>query len=436
METRNRIVSPIYQPSTINHQLILRSRVVLPISRPPVKDGAILIRGNRIAEVGRWRDLSAQVSEASVVDLGDAVLLPGLVNAHCHLDYTDMARQFPPQKSFTDWIKLITTAKSEWSYTEFAESWLRGSKMLVRTGTTTVADFENVPELLPEVWIATPLRVISFLEMTGVKSRRDPHAILREALERIESLAHERSSASLAPHAPYSTTPELVKLSAEAARRRQWPLSIHVAESAQEFEMFKRARGVMFDWLKRNERDMSDCGLGSPIQQMHRCGALEKNLLAVHVNYLGPKDAALLKRKKVSVAHCPRSHSYFQHAKFPFDKLTRVGVNICLGTDSLATVIKTRKQTVELNMFEEMRAFSATHPRVPAKRILQMATINGARALGQAGQLGEISKGALADLIAIPFAGKIAAVHETVLQHEGEVTASMINGQWAIAPDD
>jgi len=434
METRNRIVAPSYPPSTISHQLILRARVVLPIASPPVHDGAVLIRGHRIAEVGRWRDLSAHVSEAEVMDLGDAVLLPGLVNAHCHLDYTDMAGQFPAQKSFTDWIKLITTAKSEWSYTEFAESWLRGANMLLHTGTTTVADFENVPELLPEVWTATPLRVLSFLEMTGVKSRRDPHAILREAVARIESLAHERSSASLAPHAPYSTTPELIQLSAEAARRRQWLLSIHVAESAQEFEMFTRARGVMFDWLKRNERNPGDCGLGSPIQHLQRCGALEKNLLAVHVNHLGPKDAALLKRKKVSVVHCPRSHAYFQHATFPFTKLTRAGVNLCLGTDSLATVIKARKQTVALNMFAEMRAFAAAHPRVPAKTILQMATRNGARALGQAGQVGEISKGALADLIALPFTGKIAAVYKTVLQHEGKVTASMINGQWAIAP--
>jgi cytosine/adenosine deaminase-related metal-dependent hydrolase len=366
------------------------------------------------------------------VDLGDAVLLPGLVNAHCHLDYTDMAGQFPPQKSFTDWIKLITTAKSEWSYTEFAESWLRGAKMLLQNGTTTVADFENVPELLPDAWTATPLRVISFLEMTGVKSRRDPRAILREAGDRIESLSHDRSSASLAPHAPYSTTPELIKLSAETARRRQWPLSIHVAESDQEFEMFKRARGVMFDWLKRNERNMDDCGLGSPIQHLKRCGALGKNLLAVHVNYLGEKDINLLKRKKINVVHCPRSHSYFQHAKFPFAKLA--GVNICLGTDSLATVVKTRKQNVELNMFEEMRAFSVAHPQVPAKKILQMATINGARALGQARRFGEIAKGALADMIALPFAGKPAAVHESVVQHKGEVAASMINGQWAIAP--
>jgi cytosine/adenosine deaminase-related metal-dependent hydrolase len=414
--------------------MLLRARVVLPLSSPPIQNGAVLIRGNRISAAGRWKDLSSRNTGESTVDLGDVVLLPGLINSHCHLDYTDMAGQFPPQKSFTDWIKLITTAKSEWSYTEFAESWLRGAKMLLQNGTTTVADFENVPELLPDAWTATPLRVISFLEMTGVKSRRDPRAILREAVERIESLSHERSVASLAPHAPYSTTPELIKLSAETARRRQWPLSIHVAESDQEFEMFKRARGVMFDWLKRNERDMSDCGLGSPIQHLQLCGALGKNLLAVHVNYLGEKDINLLKRKKVSVVHCPRSHSYFQHAKFPFDKVAKAGVNICLGTDSLATVIKTRKQTVELNMFSEMRAFSTAHPQVPVKTILRMATINGARALGQARRFGEISIGVLADMIALPFAGKPTTVHEAVVQHKGEVAASMINGEWAIAP--
>jgi len=345
-----------------------------------------------------------------------------------------MAGMFPPQKSFTDWIKLITTAKSEWSYSEFAESWLHGAKMLLRSGTTTVADFENVPELLPEVWTATPLRVISFLEMTGVKSRRQPRAILREALERIESLPDHRSCARLAPHAPYSTVPELLKLSAETARRREWPFSMHVAESVQEFEMFERGGGVLFDWLKRNQREMSDCGLGSPVQHLHRCGALGKNLLAVHVNHLGARDAALLKRKKVSVVHCPRSHCYFQHCKFPFDKLTRAGVNICLGTDSLATVMKTRRQNVELNMFEEMRAFAAARPRVPAKKILRMATINGARALGLAGQVGEICRGAFADLIAIPFSGKLKTIHESVLDHRGDVTASLIEGQWAIPP--
>src|SRR6185295_16249520 len=126
------------------------------------------------------------------------------------------------------------------------------------------------------------LRVISLLEMTGVKSRRDPRAVLKEAVERIADLPAGRCRAGLAPHAPYSTVPELLRLSVEAARRRDWLLSIHVAESAQEFEMFTRGEGAMFDWLRRNDRDMSDCGLGSPIQHLERHGALKGNLLAIH----------------------------------------------------------------------------------------------------------------------------------------------------------
>jgi cytosine/adenosine deaminase-related metal-dependent hydrolase len=404
----------------------------LPISRPPIDDGAVLISGNRIAGVGRWRELCSEANET--IDLGEAVLLPGLVNAHCHLDYTDMAGRVPPQKSFTDWIKLITTAKAGWSYTEFAESWMRGAQMLLRTGTTTVGDFEVVPELLPEVWTATPLRVISFLEMTGVKSRRNPRAILQQTIEQIKSLPTGRCRAGLAPHAPYSTVPALLRLTAQFARRQKWPVSIHIAESAQEFEMFAHGRGAMFDWLKRNERDMSDCGAGSPVRHLDRNGALNRNLLAVHVNYLGKGDAALLGRKKVNVAHCPRSHAYFRHAKFPLRELTKAKVNTCLGTDSLATVYKTPKATVELSMFEEMRAFARAHPRVAAKTILQMATVNGARALGLAGQVGEISKGAFADLIAIPFAGKTADVHKATVHYQGDVTASLVDGEWATAP--
>src|SRR5439155_12184725 len=234
---------------------------------------------------------------------------------------------------------------------DYAQSWLNGAKMLVRTGTTTVADIEAVPELLPEVWQTTPLRVFSFLEMTGITSRRQPRAILRETVARVAALGASRCRAALSPHAPYSTVPELLRLSAATARRRRWRLATHVAESAQEFDMFARGRGEMFDWLRRSQRDMSDCGLGSPVEHLARCGALSRNLLAVHVNYLGAQDAALLAKAKVSVVHCPRSHAYFGHDPFPRRRLAKAGVNLCLGTDSLATVYKIRRQTVELNLF-------------------------------------------------------------------------------------
>ena len=414
-------------------QLLLRARAVVPVSQPPICDGAVLISGNRIAAVGRSRDLAAG-PRIPTLDLGEVALMPGLVNAHCHLDYTNMAGEFPPPKVFTDWLKVITSAKSQWSYSDYAESWLSGARMLVRTGTTTVGDIEAVPELLPEVWNSTPLRVLSFLEMTGIRSRRPARAILKDAVERIDSLLPSRCWMGLSPHSPYATLPELLRLSAVTAHRRRLLLTIHVAESAQEFEMFASSHGEMFDWLQRSGRDMSDCGLGSPVQHLERCGALGDNLLAVHVNYLATKDAALLGKRKVNVVHCPRSHSYFKHEPFPLRQLTKTRVNICLGTDSLASVYKARRAPVELNLFDEMRALAASQPSLRPREILEMATLNGARALAMPGRIGQLSPRSFADLIAIPFAGKLADIYDAVLHHPGNVAGSMIDGEWAVAP--
>jgi cytosine/adenosine deaminase-related metal-dependent hydrolase len=413
-----------------NRKLLLRARAVLPISRPPISNGAILISGNRIAKLGRWLDL-ARAERDETIDLGDVILLPGLINAHCHLDYTDMAGQFPPPKIFSDWLKLITTAKGHWSQPDYARSWLNGAQMLLRTGTTTVGDIEAVPDLLPEVWKLSGVRVVSFLEMIGITGRRKPEAILQEALDRIDLLKVGRCCAGLSPHAPYSTMPELLKLSAAAARQRRLRLCVHVAESAQEFEMFVDGRGEMFEWLRRSMRDMSDCGLGSPVRHLARCGMLGENLLAVHVNYLAKGDATLLAKHKVHVVHCPRSHHYFRHESFPMRRLLRAGVNVCLGSDSLASVFKTWRETVELNMFEEMRTFSNQNPWLSSKMILRMATMNGARALGMEGQIGELTPKSFADLVAIPYSGRLSGVHEGALEHKGDVTMSMIDGQWA-----
>jgi aminodeoxyfutalosine deaminase len=413
--------------------VLLRARVVLPISRPPIRDGAVLISGKRIIAVGSWRELSC-CGRKETLDLGERVLMPGLVNAHCHLDYTDMAGQFPPPRVFSDWLKLITEAKAGWGYSDYAESWLKGARMLARTGTTTVADIEAVPELLPEVRRATPLRVFSFLEMIGIKGYRQPCVLVQQAVERIESLKGCRGGTGLSPHAPYSTVPELLRLSAQTARRRKLRVTTHVAESALEFEMFTYGRGPMFDWLQRSGRDMSDCGLGSPVQHLERCGALDGSLLAAHVNYLAQGDAVLLGKRQVHVVHCPRCHFYFRHDPFPLRGLVKAGVNVCLGTDSLASVYKARRQSVELNLFEEMRALAMSEPLLSAGKIVQMATLNGARALGLGGQIGELAEGSFADLIALPFAGKVADIYDAVLHHAEDVAASMIDGQWVTAP--
>ena len=198
--------------------------------------------------------------------------------------------------------------------------------------------------------------------------------------------------------------------------------------------MFQHGRGPMFDWLARNERDMSDCGHGSPIEHLERCGLLGENLLAAHANYLAPGDADRLARAQTSVVHCPRSHAYFGHQAFPGAALTAAGVNVCLGTDSLASVKKITGEPLELNLFAEMRTRSAAAPGLSPETIVRQATLHGARALGRAGELGELTADARADLIALPFAGKPADAAAAVVHHPGAVTASLIDGRWAIAP--
>ncbi|MGP8199727.1 MAG: amidohydrolase family protein [Limisphaerales bacterium] len=407
--------------------MLLRARIVLPISSPPIADGAVLISGNRVAALGPWRELFHSAA-APATDLGEVILMPGLVNAHCHLDYTDMAGQSAP-KQFPDWIKGLIARKAAASYADYAQAWLHGAAMLLRAGVTTVGDIEAVPELLPEVWSSTPLRVGSFLEMTCVRSRRDPDAILQEAAAKIAALRPERGFAGLSPHALYSTTPDLLRASAELAARHHWRVTMHVAESVDEFEMYARGRGALFDWLQ-SQRSMSDCGHGTPVEQVRRYGLLNERFLAIHANYLQPADVEALAQSRSSVVHCPRSHAYFRHQRFPCNELAAARVNVCLGTDSLASVAPERPPA-ELSLFAEMQAFARANPGVAPSAILRLATCNGARALGLEGRIGEIAQNSFADLITIPFSGNIGQAEAAVVQHRGDVDGSMIDGKWA-----
>jgi cytosine/adenosine deaminase-related metal-dependent hydrolase len=270
--------------------------------------------------------------------------------------------------------------------------------------------------------------------MTGVRSRFQPEVMVAETTAKAASLSTGRCRVGLCPHAPYSTTPGLLSRCAETARARGWRVTTHVAESDEEYEMFRQARGPMFDWLSRNERDMTDCGGRSPLAALECQGLLGPDLLAVHANYLDSGDVERLVRQKVSVVHCPRSHAYFEHRPFPYPSLTRAGINVCLGTDSLATVVTSRHEPVRLDLFAEMRAFAAAFPGVAPREILRLCTTCAATALGLQRRIGKLARGMFADLIALPFSGDPASLDEAVLDHRGPVHASMIDGEWALAP--
>jgi cytosine/adenosine deaminase-related metal-dependent hydrolase len=414
--------------------VLLRARTVLPVCAPPIVDGAVLVVGERIARVGRWEELRHSAG-AEVFDLGQAVLLPGLINAHCHLDYTDMAGLLSPAKHFSDWIKAIVSLKATWSYTDYANSWLRGAKMLLHSGTTTVVNIEAIPELLPDLSTSTPVRVISCLELLSLRKRqRNREAALQlvgEAELKLTPLPAE--AVGLSPHAPYSTSQELLQVAAQSARQRGWLFTTHVSESADEFEMFQQARGPMYEWLKP-QRDMSDCDGRSPVDHLFQSRALGRNCLAVHVNYLAVGDAVLLAQSRSSVVHCPRSHAYFQHQPFPLTALADAGVNLCLGTDSMATMLKSRTEPMELNLFTEMQLMGNTFPALRSQSIVEMVTLNAAKALGRAHELGCLAPGAWADLIALPLPRHVRDPYDAVLDHCGQVQASIIRGAWAISP--
>jgi cytosine/adenosine deaminase-related metal-dependent hydrolase len=287
---------------------------------------------------------------------------------------------------------------------------------------------------LPAVWEATPLRVISFIELLGVRRHHTPADLLAKAAAVVASLPAGHSRAALSPHAPYSTTPELLRQVAALARDRGWLVSTHVAESSEEYDMFKAASGPMFEWLAQGERDMSDCGGVSPVRHVERAGLLGANLVAIHLNHLDAEDAELLARRGVSVVHCPRSHDYFAHRSFPLPGLMRAGVNLCLGTDSLVTTRQAPGQPLQLDLFAEMRALRSAWVSAAPEQVLRLVTVNAARALGLAGRVGEITEEASADLITVPFGGPLRKVYEELTHRAGPVSASMMGGKWVIPP--
>lgn len=409
--------------------MLLRARTLVPLSGEPLADGAVWIENGHFQAVGTWSELR-RIAPGPALDLGEVLISPGWVNAHCHLDLTDLAGQIAPPKSFSGWIKSLLSAKYDWSYSEFAASWLRGAEQLLRTGTTTVASIESVPEMLGDVRASTPLRVWSLLELTGVRRRWDPALLVDAAVQALERLPLDRGGVGLSPHAPYSTPPQLLRLAAAAARQRNWPIATHIAESTEEFEMFVHRGGAMHDWLAA-QRSMDDCGLGSPVAHCARQGLLSPSLLAVHANLLWRDDVELLARSGASVVHCPQSHDYFRHPRFPLPELRAAGVNLCLGTDSLASTRKLRGQRPTLSITDEFRSFDAHNSGLTPRESLALATLNGARALGLAGLAGEISAGAWADLAVIPFSGSLKEAESATMEHIGNVAATMIDGRWA-----
>jgi cytosine/adenosine deaminase-related metal-dependent hydrolase len=366
--------------------------MVLPMASDPIPRGAVRVEGTRIAAFGPAAALAPKPGE-EVVDLGAATLLPGLINAHCHLDYTRFRGAIEARHGFTEWIKTINALRRSFNSDDYLGAIGEGFRLLAEGGVTTVANIESFPELLPRL-APPPLRTWWFLELIDVRTRIDEDATLLGALSFFDSHPDWPGGFGLSPHAPYTASVDLYRLARTCSEKFGMLSTTHIAESVEEHEMFTHARGPLYDFLAGLGRDNSDCGQGSSLSHLIEHGVIARDCLIVHLNYLQDYDYELLAGGGVSVVHCPKCHTYFGHAPFPLRALRERGVNICLGTDSLAS-------NNSLDMRSEMREAREHHGLTP-REVLEMSTLNGARALRQAGRIGEISSGAFADLVAFP----------------------------------
>ena len=400
--------------------MILRAHTVLPMDRPPLDDGAVAVDGDNIAAVGSWAEIRA-AHNGEVRDLGDVVLLPGLINTHCHLDYTNMAGQVPWRDSFTDWIQQIVERKKSRTTAEYAAAVGTGLDQLSRTGTTTVVNVEAFPPLIAQ-FTETPIRVWWCPELIDLGRENKSESMVRDTVGFLVTQKNATGGFGLSPHAPYTASRSLYQAAARSARSHNWLLTTHVAESDEEDAMFRRGTGPMYDYFLRLGRDMNDCKRGGMVRALGEAGALGPNCLAVHANHLTPSDAALLKQSGTHVVLCPRSHEFFKRQLPMLPTFREQGINVCLGTDSLASNDK-------LDLFAEMQTLAHQFRQMSPECILRLATTGAAKALNRTEKLGRLAVGAWADMIAVPRDGAAGDPYETVVFSKKPISFSMVGGK-------
>jgi aminodeoxyfutalosine deaminase len=400
--------------------MIIRSRLVVPMDGNPIENGAVAVAGDRIVSVGRFEEVKAE-RNGELLDLGEQILLPGLINAHCHLDYTMLRGKIPPSQSFSDWIRAINAEKAKLTPKDYVASINEGFAEAKRFGTTTMVNLTALPELISE--IEEPIRTWWFGELIDVRNPDQAGRIVDRAVESLQSAKHW----GLAPHAPFTASGALYARCEAVARQEKILVTTHLAESREEMQMFRDGNGPVFDFLKSIGRPMDDCGGKTPLEYLLQAAVLAENWIVAHLNELTEGDFDLLARaRKFHVVHCPRSHTFFGHSPFALKKLRALGFNSCLGTDSLAS-------NSSLSLFSEMRELLRKEPWISPHEVLEMATANAARALGQAHSLGKIRAGFSADLIAIPVMPSATNLFDAISAFEGAVPWTMVKGETSSA---
>jgi cytosine/adenosine deaminase-related metal-dependent hydrolase len=392
-----------------------RARWVLPVSSPPISGGVVTISDERIVDIGNR-------PSGNVIDLGDVVLMPGLVNAHTHLEFSDCEK--PLGKAgmpLADWIRQVigTRHRGDRDSTTAVQ---RGMGESHNAGVTTIGEISTTLATVYAGFAGSSM--IAFQEVIGFSEARceSVQADLKQRLE----LASESLDLTLgiSPHAPYTVHPALLRNLVQISCDRQLPVAMHLAESREELELLATGTGPFQQLLAdRSMWDENAIPAGSKPLDYLRILAEAPRALVIHGNYLSDDEIAFLAehRNRMSVVYCPRTHAYFGHEKYPLEKMLAVGVRVALGTDS-------RASNPDLSLLSEMRYVAKTFPGLPAERIIEMATMAGTEALGLDEEIGLLTPGRLADMVAIPCSDAADPL-EAVLHSQAQPSQLIVRGK-------
>jgi cytosine/adenosine deaminase-related metal-dependent hydrolase len=389
--------------------LILRARWILSIVDRPLLNGWIALDRGRVAAVGRAGASLPFRDDAPLVDLGAMAVLPPLVNAHTHLELAWMAGKVPPASSFIAWVRQMMAARrtampSPADVDAAIDTAIAAHRS---TGTGLVGDVSNTLASVAALR-NSPLSGVVFHELIRLRAR-DADAVLEAGLDAVARQGPStRVPVSLAPHAPYSVSPQLFQGIRSALGRMPFlPSTVHLGESPEEIEFLAHGTGPWRQLLEDlgawdPEWQPPRCG---PAEYLQRMGVLGPRLLVVHGCHFTEADLSRIVATGATVVTCPRSNRFVGAGDPPASLFYRSGVRVAVGTDSLASV-------PDLNLFEELAALRRLAPDVPPARLLDSATREGARALGREGEMGTIEPGRSGALLAVDLPGEHTDVEE------------------------
>jgi cytosine/adenosine deaminase-related metal-dependent hydrolase len=408
----------VQDPTSQSEPQALKARYVFPVAGDPIPDGLVTIQGQTILAVG------ADTSARQIRDLGSAAILPGLINAHTHLEFSHLTAPLSiPTADFVGWLEQVIGLRLQ-GQEDPLRAVEKGLDQSTAFGTTTLGEIAQ-PGSSAAPFGKARLEATRFLELIGPTTGRVPPALALAREFIATAPADDGPRVGLSPHAPYSVHPELLQQVVRMSAAERIPIAMHLAESREEIELVAGRSGRFADFLR--QLGAWEPGNfppnGRPLDYLKTLAEAHRALV-IHGNYLDDEEIAFLAQRaeRMAVVYCPRTHAYFQHAEHPLVELLASGATVALGTDS-------RASSPDLSVLAEMRFLARRRPSISPDAILRLGTIFGARALGLDRRLGSLEPGKQADLAVIALPDHEAAdPHELLFDSQLPVTETWHRG--------